>query len=52
VRCKILQKAGTHELDEISAVQWFAEKEVWDMIRKGEMMDGYSLKSFFLHLNL
>lgn len=52
VCCKVSGPAGAFDPVEIDAVRWFAEDEIWALIRAHEMQDGYALTSFFLHKNL
>ncbi len=39
---------GEFDTGEISSVRWFSAAEIWEMIRSGEMMDGYTLTAFLL----
>jgi ADP-ribose pyrophosphatase len=52
VRCRVRGPVGVYDADEITSVQWFNEDEIWQMIRSGEMKDGYSLTAFLLNKHL
>jgi len=48
LRCRVTGSNGPFDESEISAVRWFSEAEIWEMIRGREMMDGYTLTAFLL----
>jgi ADP-ribose pyrophosphatase len=52
LRCRTTGDNGPFDESEISAVRWFSEVEIWDMIREREMMDGYTLTAFLLDQQL
>lgn len=54
IRCHgVSQPDGQgYDTDEISKVGWFTLDEIWQMIRSGEMLDGYALLSFLLDQHL
>ncbi len=52
VRCQALEQAGKFDRGEVSAVRWFTQPEIWEMVRSGEMMDGYTLTAFLLSQHL
>src|SRR5258706_7450948 len=52
VRCQAGEIMCEFDQNEITAVGWFSEQEVWQMIRDREIKDGYSLTAFFLHKHL
>lgn len=51
-RCRIEDSPGTYDEAEISAVRWFSGEDIWEMVRSGEMKDGYALTAFLLDLHL
>jgi ADP-ribose pyrophosphatase len=52
VRCQADGSPGRYDTQEISAVAWFQEEDIWAMIHSGEMMDGFCLTAFLLHKSL
>jgi ADP-ribose pyrophosphatase len=52
VRCRALPAEQSFDAVEIDAVNWFSEAEIWQMIRSGEMRDGYSLTAFLLNQHI
>lgn len=52
VRCRALPAEQGYDKAEISQVNWFSQDEIWQMIRSGEMQDGFALLSFLLNQHL
>jgi ADP-ribose pyrophosphatase len=52
IRCQASEQGKDFDRGEIAQVGWFTEDEIWGMIHRGEIKDGYTLTSFLLHLHL
>jgi ADP-ribose pyrophosphatase len=52
IRCRALPASQAYDTGEISGVAWFEAQEIWQMIRSGEMQDGFTLTAFLLDQNL
>ncbi len=50
VRCRAGAPAGEIDANEIAEVRWFSRAEVLDMLRRGEIRDGFSLAGLLLAL--
>jgi ADP-ribose pyrophosphatase len=46
--CQVQEQAAPYDVQEISAVRWFTEEQIWDMIHSGSMKDGFTLTAFLL----
>lgn len=51
-RCNALPPEQGFDTSEINKVAWFTVDEIWQMIRSGEMQDGFALLAFLLDLHL
>jgi ADP-ribose pyrophosphatase len=52
LRCPVIGAQAAFDKDEISEVRWFAKDEIWQMLRTGEIKDGYTLTAFLLDQHL
>jgi ADP-ribose pyrophosphatase len=52
VRCETGETIREFDKNEITAVSWFSEEEIWQKIRDREIKDGYTLTAFLLHKHL
>ena len=52
VACQAGERNGDFDRSEISAVRWFTEGEIWEMIRAKVLRDGYTLTTFLLKQHL
>jgi ADP-ribose pyrophosphatase len=46
--CQVQEPAAPYDVQEISAVGWFTEQQIWDMIHSGTLKDGFTLTAFLL----
>ena len=51
VRCQVADNIGNYDTNEITDVRWFSAEEIMQMIRTGELQDGYTLTAFLLALH-
>ena len=52
LRCQVTGALAAFDKGEITEVGWFTKDELWRMVRRGEIKDGYTLTAFLLDQHL